>query len=189
MQRYWNRFAWLHTQPLEGFGLQRCRLGDDCEGVVWLAGQGGFIAGQVAEMLEHGAQAVGGQAGFGALGCGLPLCPLGYFGLLHLCLSLGGCTLGVVVLEQHWRQALAQVSFEIVSEHAQEDMSADMVGAADRPDLELALPHRPTRTVRAPFGDRTPLGDRCVKYTFFQAEPGFIDYFSLVNIGPTRMLI
>ena len=50
MQRYWNHFAWLHTQPLEGFGLQWCRLGDGCEGVGWLTGQGGFIAGKVAEL-------------------------------------------------------------------------------------------------------------------------------------------
>ena len=67
MQRYWNRLAWLHNQPLEGYGLQRGRLNDDREVVVWLAGQGGFIAGQVAEILEHGAQPEGGQAGFRGL--------------------------------------------------------------------------------------------------------------------------
>ncbi len=62
-----------------------------CSGVGWAMivkgwfGWPGRVASLQAEILKHGAQAVGGQAGFGGLGCGLPLCPLGYFGLLHGC--------------------------------------------------------------------------------------------------------
>ena len=39
---------------LEGFRLQRWRLGDDREGVVWLAWHSDFIAGQVSGVPEHG---------------------------------------------------------------------------------------------------------------------------------------
>ena len=131
LPRYWNHLAWLQTQPLKGFRLLRCRLGDDREGMVWLTWQGDFVTGQVSEIPEHGTQAADVQAGFGGPGCGLPLCPLGHFGLLYGCLSLGPCALGVVVLEQHRRQVLAQVPFEIVSEHAQEELSTDMT-----PDLQ-----------------------------------------------------
>ena len=50
---------------------------------------------------------------------------------------LGGLLVGVV--EQHRRQALTHVPFEIVGQHAEEDMRAHAIGqpVIDRPDLEI----------------------------------------------------
>ena len=71
LPRYWKHLAWLQTQPLKGFRLLRCRLGDDREGVVWRAWQGDFVAGQVSGIPEHGTQVVcSSRVGLGARGCG-----------------------------------------------------------------------------------------------------------------------
>jgi hypothetical protein len=55
--------------------------------------------------------------------------------------------LHVGVVEEQWRQHLAQMPFDMIGEHAQKDMCPNsvLVPVPDRPDFEVDRLHRPER--------------------------------------------
>ena len=97
------------------------------------------VAGQRCEIGEQGLEAVDGQTVVGAFGPGLAR---GGGRRLSLGDRRGSQSLArgaIVVVEHHGRERLAHVPFEIVGEHAQEDMGADAIAGIveDRPDFEI----------------------------------------------------
>src|SRR5271157_3223653 len=133
------------AQEVEGFFLDVCRPCGDCEGEVGREGGRDGVFGDGGEVVKQGVEAVDGETIVGSA-CGL----LGEGGGRSLSLCdralaerLGGLLVGVVV--EHEGQALAHVPFEIIGEHAEEDVGAHAVfePVVDRPDMEVDGLDRP----------------------------------------------
>src|SRR5208283_391798 len=129
------------AQEVGGFFLDVCRPCGDCEGE---GGRDG-VFGDGGEVVKQGVEAVDGETIVGSAG-GL----LGEGGGRSLSLCdralaerLGGLLVGVVV--EHGGQALAHVPFEIIGEHAEEDVGTHAVfePVVDRPDMEVDGLDRP----------------------------------------------
>ena len=63
----------------------------------------------------------------------------------------GGGFIALVVVEQHRRQRLAHVPFDVVGEHAKQHMAADAIGQAmvDRADFQIDRLQRPEGALRS----------------------------------------
>jgi len=141
--RIWLSWDWLHlggeAEELEGAGLDWGHFGIEHEGCLGVIGHGHGVVGEGGEVVEEGAEAVHREAVVGALGRGLSACGGGASGGSDDggARGLGGGL--VVVVEEDGSEGLAHVPFEVVGEHAQQDMGADAVGAAmvDGADLEI----------------------------------------------------
>ena len=103
-----------------------------------IAGQLHDVEGQRGQVLQEGGQAVHGQPPVADPGGTLAAGPLGGPGLLHGGGALGPGALGIIVVEQHRRQASAQMPLDMAGQGAQEHVGADPVGAVDihRPHIE-----------------------------------------------------
>src|SRR5208282_974512 len=133
------------AQEVGGFFLDVCRPCGDCEGEVGREGGRDGVFGDGGEVVKQGVEAVDGETIVGSAG-GL----LGEGGGRSLSLCdralaerLGGLLVGVVV--EHGGQALAHVPFEIIGEHAEEDVGTHAVfePVVDRPDMEVDGLDRP----------------------------------------------
>ena len=81
--------------------------------------------------MQQRIEAVHGQAVGCCPGIGLGLCAVGDSGLLDRGVAFCLCVIAVVVLEQQRREGATHVPFDIVSEHAQEDVGAHAVCVVD----------------------------------------------------------
>ena len=134
-----------YAQEVEGFFLDVCRPCGDCEGEVGREGGRDGVFGDGGEVVKQGVEAVDGETIVGSA-CGLLGEAAGdrsAFATRALAERLGGLLVGVVV--EHGGQALAHVPFEIIGEHAEEDVGAHAVfePVVDRPDMEVEGLDRP----------------------------------------------
>jgi len=126
-----------------------CRSRSDGEGKIGRDGGCDGVPGDRGEVGEQGLEAVDGKAVVGpaggllADGGGRALGLGDDAGAERVC----GFLVGVVVEDR--RQALAHVPFQIVSEHAEEDVGAHPVGkpVVDRPDVQIDGFHRTDRVL------------------------------------------
>src|SRR5204863_6289878 len=113
----------LGIEQLECALLQRGKLWIEHKGYFWAIGHNHRVSGDSCQVSEKRSEAMDGQAVVGALGCGLHVRRFGTFGLGD---DRGAgserCSL-VMVFENDRPEVLAQVPFEVVSEHAQQHMS------------------------------------------------------------------
>ena len=105
------------------------------------SGEGDFVEGESGEVGEEGGEAVDGEAVGGFSGAGLVGCGFGDAGGFDGGGAGGAGGGSVVVLEEEGGEPLSQVPLEVVGEHAEEDVGADVVGGMDEDgaDLEGAL--------------------------------------------------
>ena len=118
--------------------MQRGGLGDHKEPLVGVGRQGHLVEGQGGEVRQQGLETVDGESFGSGLGVGLGFGAVRDPGRLDRRGSFGPRLLAVVVLEQQGSQSLPQVPFDIIAEHAQEQVGSDPVGVIDihRPHLE-----------------------------------------------------
>ena len=114
------------TEEIEGFALQRGGTGDEVEGLSARQARGEAVFGNGGEVVEQGAEAVDGGAVIGVLGASLFLSS----GRGRCRGDAGGALgrSGVMVVEEQGGEASTHVPFEVVGEHAQQDVGADPVG-------------------------------------------------------------
>ncbi len=114
--------AGLDGEQIECAALDLGRRGEQGEGFVATEADG--VAGQGCHVCDERPEAVDGQPVFGSLGLGFALGGWGGLGLGDWGGAPGFAGVPVMVVEQHWSQRLAHVPFEIVGEHAEQDMGA-----------------------------------------------------------------
>lgn len=115
------------------------------------------VSGDGGQIGEQGLKTVNEEAIIGDLGCRLPLGRLGTLSRDHHVGTAFGCIGRVVIVEEDRGQDFAHVPFDIVGQHAQEDMSLHAIGQAmvDGADFEidaLQAPERPLHLAQALVG-------------------------------------
>ncbi len=131
------RRAWGDAEQFEGAGLGRGELWIEQEVVLGSAGGSHRVAGEGAEFAEQSAEAVHRQPVIGVLAGGLAAGRLGALRWGDDGRAGSGGFAALVIVEQDRGEPLAQVPLEVIGEHAEQDMGADVIGQAmmDRADL------------------------------------------------------
>ena len=156
-------------EGFEGLTLQRSGAGEQVEGLGAGESWEDAVFDDSGEVVEQRAEAVDGQAVMGALGASLVLSCGGDFGRRHHRRALGAG--GIMVVEEQGSETLTHLPFNVVGEHAQQDMGAHPFGGAvvNRPDLEvhgLEASEGALDPVEALVGVHGPVG---IELVFMQA--------------------
>lgn len=127
----------LHVEEFEGLTLEGGGTSEEVEGLGAGETWGEAVFDDGGEIVEQGAEAVDGQALLGAFGASLVLSGRGGFGGRHDGRALGAGR--VMVVEQQGGEALTHVPFDVVGEHAQQDVGTHALGGTvmNGPDLEV----------------------------------------------------
>ena len=121
----------LDIEQVEGPLLEWRGAGEHREGGRGTSGEGDLVEGEGCEIVEEGAEAVDGVAVGSSPGVRPCLGALGDPSGLDGRVPGGAGRRAVVVLEQERREAPAHVPLDVVGEHAEEDVGADVVGGID----------------------------------------------------------
>ena len=138
---YGNSLRRIDSEQVEGLALEGGGLGGDGDGGLRLGGQGEPVQSDGGEIPQQGREAVHGKPLRCGLGVGLVLGAIGDLRRFDGRVAPGAHRDQVVVLEQQRSQPPSHVPFDVIGEHAQEDMPAHVVLAVDvdRADPQMIL--------------------------------------------------